>query len=265
VGTGGSLGNGSSGGSSPRAWERPFKAGAWEAVDDPAELLEEGLRGLPPDLRANPKVKAFMEKELGGKIAQNLADGFRHFINGPYSIMIKQRSDGTISEKVLDLVKRRVELLHEKFPIVAKSLSIVVTRNSIMNSPNTLGATLLSRVDDYTNTMWLREDTLESNNEIRYAARSAFFQNSDKGIGIGDWVVTHEWGHASDKRLDTPEPPELFRSWLNQPYGVGLSEYGRTSPEEAYAESFADWFTSGGKTQNPATLAYAVFHGWEVP
>lgn len=41
-----------------------------------------------------------------------------------------------------------------------------------------------------------------------------------------------------------------------------LSPYGRTNPWEGYAEAFAEWHLSKGKTKNKAAKAYAEYEGW---
>ena len=80
------------------------------------------------------------------------------------------------------------------------------------------------------------------------------------------WTIPHEYGHAIDEGYFVDAPRNmLFGKWKRQPAGVGLSRYGRTDKWEGFAESFADWFTTKGTTENPATLAYAKHYGWRKP
>ena len=72
-----------------------------------------------------------------------------------------------------------------------------------------------------------------------------------------DYVLAHEWGHAIDDeniegRRDLSDHPEL-------------SVYGHKSPYEGYAEAFAEWYLSGGRTSNNAAQAYAQRYGWKMP
>lgn len=73
------------------------------------------------------------------------------------------------------------------------------------------------------------------------------------------YVLTHEFGHASDETiLSYPE----FLTFLQ--FASGLSGYGQSEPAEGYAEAFAEWVLTQGRTTNRASWAYAKRFGWRT-
>ena len=44
-----------------------------------------------------------------------------------------------------------------------------------------------------------------------------------------------------------------------------MSNYGRTSAKEAYAEAFSAFRMTGGQTTNPLVQMYADRFGWKAP
>lgn len=85
------------------------------------------------------------------------------------------------------------------------------------------------------------------------------------------YVMAHEWGHLflatgwgtvmrmvligeitdNDRQART-----LFRA---------MSEYAKSSPEEALAEAHAEFYLSLGKTKNRLALTVASENGWTIP
>lgn len=72
-----------------------------------------------------------------------------------------------------------------------------------------------------------------------------------------DYTITHEYGHArgyiGGRSVDF---------W--QQHKAGLSPYGRENADEGYAEAFAEWHVSEGRTDNAAARAYAEEYGWHT-
>lgn len=72
-----------------------------------------------------------------------------------------------------------------------------------------------------------------------------------------DYTITHEYGHArgyvGGRGVDF---------W--QQHKAGLSPYGRENADEGYAEAFAEWHVSEGRTDNAAARAYAEEYGWHT-
>lgn len=73
------------------------------------------------------------------------------------------------------------------------------------------------------------------------------------------YLMTHEVGHQVDFMKKSNSAKELFD---NPAIKKHLSTYGQSLVQEGYAEAFAEWHTSHGKTSNPAARAYAVHEGW---
>ena len=72
------------------------------------------------------------------------------------------------------------------------------------------------------------------------------------------YTLAHEFGHAI-----TPwnRMRSITREW--SAVGFYFSHYGQSDPAEGFAEAFAEFYLSEGKTINPAARAYAVDFGWE--
>jgi hypothetical protein len=80
-----------------------------------------------------------------------------------------------------------------------------------------------------------------------------------------EYTITHEWGHLREKLAGTFEvkPADKVIEGIIKKNGKAfLSEYGKTSAAEAYAESWADWVINKGITDNPITNAMAREFGW---
>lgn len=73
-------------------------------------------------------------------------------------------------------------------------------------------------------------------------------------------IVTHELGHQWQHQTGSGNAAKgLFK---NSKIKKHLTPYGQTASAEGYAEAFRDWHVSKGKTNNPASLAYAKKEGW---
>lgn len=74
----------------------------------------------------------------------------------------------------------------------------------------------------------------------------------------GEYVLAHEWGHSLDIRTDV----YLKIDAANHP--AKNSVYGATDEYERYAESFAEFYLSGGKTPLLSPREDAKIYGWTV-
>jgi hypothetical protein len=94
---------------------------------------------------------------------------------------------------------------------------------------------------------------------FKSASEKGWTMPAGKDHDPGQYVYTHEFGHqfdANNKRSGGRgmyENPEIKKQ---------LSDYGKSIPEEGYAEAFAEWHVTEGKTTNPAAIAYAKHEGW---
>lgn len=84
-----------------------------------------------------------------------------------------------------------------------------------------------------------------------------------------DYLLTHEYGHHVDFERHSNNGSHYDRHPLysNSSFKSYLSRYGKSDARgvEGYAESFAEWNHSGGKTKNPAAIAMARYEGWADP
>ncbi|MCG5459628.1 phage portal protein [Micromonospora sp. PSH03] len=76
------------------------------------------------------------------------------------------------------------------------------------------------------------------------------------------YVMAHEYGHAL---MHSTDPPRSTVKEYARDNGDSLSEYGLSDHKEAYAEAFAEWYLSGGTTDNEAAQNYAKGFGWKKP
>lgn len=87
------------------------------------------------------------------------------------------------------------------------------------------------------------------------------------------YTFVHEWGHVVDGRsVDDNDMRLREMSTLNRLMYTGkvdtfmqsLSTYAQSREPEAYAEAFAEWTISKGKTHNFAAKWYAREYGWHL-
>jgi hypothetical protein len=86
------------------------------------------------------------------------------------------------------------------------------------------------------------------------------------------YTLYHEWGHLTDPvslgtrgvgplHIDHAESQRQMQMW-REPGPSGRSGYGGKLPQEAYAEAWAEWHLTGGKTTNEWARRYADEFGW---
>lgn len=81
------------------------------------------------------------------------------------------------------------------------------------------------------------------------------------------YIPTHEYGHSHDglqqRKVGMKVQQAKKTALFTQPEIKGsLSRYGLTNIHEAYAEAFAEWALTRGKTSNVAAQTYAQVFGW---
>lgn len=89
---------------------------------------------------------------------------------------------------------------------------------------------------------------------------SSFFMPSAESVSKVRYHIAHEYGHALMQKSENIGGPMN----LHKEHKEHLSPYGQHDHKEGYAEAFADWHLTGGKTTNPATQAYAKKFGWKT-
>lgn len=87
---------------------------------------------------------------------------------------------------------------------------------------------------------------------------------SQASVPASKYVLAHEWGHS----LSTKEQADNRTVHRKAIDSGELSRYGTAgvtgvlAPREGYAEAFAEWSLTNGKTTNAAAKAYADEFGW---
>lgn len=81
---------------------------------------------------------------------------------------------------------------------------------------------------------------------------------SAKGAGRVRYAIAHEYGHAIMQKNQSNAAAQAMYA----EHKGDLSVYGKHDNKEAYAEAFAEWHLTNGKTDNPAVRAYAKKFGW---
>lgn len=87
---------------------------------------------------------------------------------------------------------------------------------------------------------------------------------ASKDVNSALYVLAHEWGHALST-LDEADDKHTHRHAID---AGGMTRYGRTgsdgvlAPREGYAEAFAEWALTEGKTTNAAARVYAEKYKW---
>ena len=75
------------------------------------------------------------------------------------------------------------------------------------------------------------------------------------------YTIAHELGHTVDTYTNIYRGK--FSGAAKRRFKGQMSEYGKESPEESYAEAFADWILN--PNPSPISLAYAEHYGWDKP
>jgi len=88
-----------------------------------------------------------------------------------------------------------------------------------------------------------------------------------------EYFLAHEWGHATDydalfhkggdgTMSGSGYKDEKTTGLMLMAHEDQLSPYGKTDTGEGYAEAFAEWFMTDGKSEIPIVKALAKEHNW---
>jgi hypothetical protein len=183
--------------------------------------------------------------------------------NFPTARIVFEELDGWLNDEVKKEIYKTVAELQTHFPVEEASIIFddnafqeIADRHNI-DSSNTLAFCYTGEPKITFN----MQESLGREDDVWGGERSGSKAN---------WLVhtiVHEWGHALDKRsenkiLDDKLEHEKKDSakWISE----GQTEYGMTNTFESYADAFAEWFFSGGKTSFPHVREMASEHGWDT-
>lgn len=226
------------------------------------------------DERKSGRLAKF-EKAKGAPLTesekQDILDGMprsKQLLRSPDGhISLLDTSSNGIPRSDFESLGKHADKLQADFPIsdqFGSSVSVrVVKSNDIMQD---LPASIKVDKDQY-----VAGDTVRGTGSIRLnervyentkpnAAGDTWAMPSSTKVDQPTYILHHEWGHATDKHSDS----EVTKA-LEDFGGGGLSEYGKSSPREAYAEAFAEWTLSKGATSNKAAKDYAERFKWKAP
>lgn len=129
--------------------------------------------------------------------------------------------------------------------------------------------------------MTINQDSF-SKNPADYGRPGHFYPNQRR-VPVTEWVITHEWGHVitpTHSFLEMAQTqatmhPMLWRMAFKNQYPDSsdldfwdsragrMPVYAASDPGEAYAEAFAEWVTTGGRTNNQVVKDYAARYHWK--
>jgi len=213
-------------------------------------------KGMPPEYEAKFSEMLFngkSEKEYINETEKMWSGSKIIKLDGNKTVLIN-RPDSHLSDEQVKTVAERIALLNEAFPQAA---SLIVLGNK-------LGA-----VDDKGNfsgasTLWDRT-TINGDvvgNGTMDSMTKGWSPDSSKGMSVLEYTTIHEFGHAiMFQKYAGDEFAKATSSLINE--NVSPSKYGTYSHEEAYAECFADYVCSGGKSPNGMTQTLANAEGWK--
>ena len=169
------------------------------------------------------------------------------------NIQITASTDRYLKEG-LEQIVNRVEELQQQNPVAR--LDVRIGERGQLGR-NDLGAAIRGG-----SVMWLSPTNLLQQGRMseidpRGIGASGWWMPSAKDNTYIDSVVSHEWGHL----LDNSNYNLFIRN--HDLVQNNISQYGRESYAESYAELFSEWHLTGGKTDNPAVQLAAKEYKWK--
>jgi hypothetical protein len=247
-----------------KAWDRPFEAGKWEKVDAYEHALAITIKAIGDANAGRPlDLDAVARSVLAGKGLE----GKSVYINGPVML-----SAGNLGTAAVQQIAKQVDDLYRLNPPKNR-----LTINFKDLPPGVDGLTIPAlKADDVVHMELDSKLFMRAFERLparpRVPKKTKPYNQNTISIEKRKWVLVHEWGHVIDTRpmeqnhtantrIDVPLSDGLFALYKNSP---DAGEYASVNQYEMYAESFADWVTSKGKSTNPVTLAYAKYFKWNA-
>lgn len=232
----------------------PYKKGRWVEATRPEPIVFE--RAVRDTLQRAKLSEAEIQAAIDD---MDISEPEATLTNGPHTI---QDYVG-LQPQILAGFAKMVDELYVKFkPADGGAINIAIVPPEGMpdydpsappGASLTGGATVSG-----TGIMWLNFKTFFSPQQGR------FWMPVGQYVNPMSYVVAHEWGHVIDDDADAEKPgrKEFFeRIQREHP----MSRYAESSPAEAYAEAFAEWFLTTGEPFHPAAEEYAKEFGWPKP
>lgn len=231
-----------------------FKPGGWEEVD-PATLRAEAVEKVRAalDRRGDKKSKAYKQAER--QLMRLVDELFPEepstedlvLRNGTYTVTVR---GGTRDVDTAELTGRLERLITDN-PQVGPVSAVVIPDRRITRyeGQGVLGYVQPAASDADIHAMVL-SDALWT--RAGQKQKPGHFMGSSRKASRAEYVTAHEFGHL----LEPPDAPDV------PPELKGMSRYGRTNEHEGFAEAFAEWHLSGGRTRSGAASWYAEEFEW---
>lgn len=237
-----------------------FTADAWTPVDE--TMYAEVIDRFAPQTTG----KVFMAQRAALRAA--LQQSSRKLVNGDILVL----DNSTISQADFDVC---IELLQD-LRIGNNQAGKGVVVNFYDEIPNqdsrVLADATMAYSKDSLQQLRFSKNATTGFKPINNVMNRGFYQTSSQNISTREYAFAHEWGHIIDRLNTVPNPGRRLTSEYQKNYTrlfnenqATLSVYGKTNYEEAYAETFADFWTSNGQSKNTATQAYAKLFDWKKP
>jgi hypothetical protein len=229
--------------------EAGYQPGQWRVVtrdEEVATLAAEMYQGgMEHDPTLDPEwLRGVALEEADRAIGNQRRIALR---NG--EALIHSQVDG-IGEDELQRVADMVDDLHTRYPAKGRIMVGIVPNDAVMSHDHAEAETVRGEG-------FIRIKAKSFDNEA--AERFGFMPAADDHDRL-DYVLAHEWGHA----IDTHSGLDLMVLQFGES-SHALSDYGQSSPREALAEAFAEWYLTKGHTTNAAAQEYAAKFNWGQP
>ncbi len=222
-----------------------YAPGQWQQATGTDDLLAEMFDEIK---KINPALSDQEAREFAKKFVEGTTDDNQvRFKNGPHEVIFA----GKLSPEKQQQFLGYVDHMQSKFP-ADRELAIRVAPSREFGwdvGGETTIATGHMRINErvMTQKIW-----------------SGMPVSSDVPSAL--YVLAHEWGHAFPNKGDarnTHVHKDAVKAGGMTKYGThgGDGEEGHAA--EGYAEAFAEWSLTEGKTTNPAALEYAKRFNWE--
>jgi uncharacterized protein with gpF-like domain len=199
---------------------------------------------------------------------QRIAEASRTSVRG--DVIVLDLED--IGQEAFDVVTAQLSELIDGNPISARGMFVEIVE-TVDETVNAAGSMTITKDARFYGNMRLSAKQMRSS---AIQKETGFFSRAG-GIEARRYTIIHEYGHAidaGDLLLGGLSPADARRvqsamsdkiNLLGKHSRAGnLSQYGSTNIYEGYAEAFADFWISKGKSTNLATIEYAKAFGWRL-
>lgn len=119
--------------------------------------------------------------------------------------------------------------------------------------------------------IWLHPDTALKGLKPNLGEGGSYKMPALRTTAQWRYTMTHEFGHHIDqvemvnmRMVQARTRVDAVERLIREHKDAFLSGYGRTNTMESVAEMFAEWFLTGGKTDNTLVQAAAKEFGWKA-